>query len=80
MSDCSFGSRADLDTLHEGPVPSWIQDGEHCTVMSSRGVPKTGTVRFVGTVQFADGVWVGVALDQAEGEREKICANNFTLS
>ncbi|CAL1542431.1 unnamed protein product [Lymnaea stagnalis] len=62
--------RADLDRLHEGPVPSWIQDGENVSVTSSRGFPKTGTVRFVGSVQFANGVWVGVELDQPEGKND----------
>ncbi|XP_059167567.1 kinesin-like protein KIF13A isoform X3 [Physella acuta] len=70
MSECSFGSRADLDRLHEGPVPTWIQDGENVTVTSSRGFPKTGIIRFVGTVQFANGVWVGVELDQPEGKND----------
>lgn len=68
MSECSFGSRADLDRLHEGPVPTWVQDGEHVTVTSSRGFSKSGTIKFVGNVQFANGTWVGVELDQPEGK------------
>ncbi|XP_055871121.1 kinesin-like protein KIF13A isoform X6 [Biomphalaria glabrata] len=70
MSECSFGSRADLDRLHEGPVPTWVQDGEHVTVTSSRGFSKSGTIKFVGNVQFANGTWVGVELDQPEGKND----------
>ena len=68
MSECSFGSRADLDRLLEGPVPSWVQDGEGVTVTSTSGPSKTGMVRFIGPVLFAPGNWVGVELDQPEGE------------
>lgn len=77
MSECSFGSRADLDRLHEGPVASWIQDGETVTVTSSRGFPKTGTIHFVGSVVFAPGVWVGVELDQPEGKSAKTGINGW---
>lgn len=69
MSECSFGSRADLDRLHEGPVPSWIQPGEGVTVTCTNGPSKSGVVRFVGPVQFASGAWVGVELDQPEGKQ-----------
>ncbi|XP_050389861.2 centrosome-associated protein 350 [Patella vulgata] len=71
MSECSFGSRADLDRLMDIPVPSWIQEGEGVTVTSSRGtVPKSGLVRFVGQVDFAAGNWIGVELDQPEGKND----------
>ncbi|XP_048248867.1 kinesin-like protein KIF13B isoform X7 [Haliotis rufescens] len=70
LSECSFGSRADLDRLHDGPVPSWIQEGEFVTVTSSRVGPKTGVVRFVGNVEFAAGPWIGVELDLPEGKND----------
>lgn len=66
-SVCSFGSRADLDRLQEVPVPSWVQIGESVIIQSSRGSPKTGVVKFVGSVEFASGPWVGVELDLPEG-------------
>ena len=67
MSLCSFGSRADLDRLHEGPLPTWIQQGEGVIVTSSKGYSKPGVVQFIGTVHFASGIWIGVELDNAEG-------------
>ncbi|KAK3087061.1 hypothetical protein FSP39_001131 [Pinctada imbricata] len=70
-STCSFGSRADLDRLHESPVPSWVQIGESVMVASSRGGSnKTGVVQFVGNVEFAPGPWVGVELDLPEGKND----------
>ena len=69
MSMCSFGSRADLYRLGETPVPSWITVSEPVTVLFSNSGSKPGTVQFVGQTEFASGNWVGVALDQPEGER-----------
>ncbi len=68
MSICSFGSRADLNRLGEGPVPSWIVVDEHVVVLSSRGGSKTGVVKFIGQTEFASGNWVGVALDTPDGK------------
>ncbi|RUS88915.1 hypothetical protein EGW08_003354 [Elysia chlorotica] len=71
MSECSFGSRADLDRLLDGPVPSWVQCGQPASVASSRGgPPKSGLIRFVGSVEFAHGVWVGMELDLPEGKND----------
>ncbi|KAL5013425.1 hypothetical protein ScPMuIL_007695, partial [Solemya velum] len=69
-SVCSFGSRADLDRIQDGPVPSWVQLGESVIVMSSRGPLKNGVVQFVGNVEFASGSWVGVELDLREGKND----------
>ncbi|XP_076456377.1 kinesin-like protein KIF13A [Babylonia areolata] len=68
MSECSFGSRADLDMLDGGPVPAWLQEGVGVIVLSRPS--KTGVVRFIGTTAFAEGQWVGVELDQAEGKND----------
>lgn len=71
MSECSFGSRADLDRLLDGPVPAWVQPGQPASVASSRGgPPKSGLVRFVGPVEFAHGTWVGMELDLPEGKND----------
>ncbi|XP_036358339.1 kinesin-like protein KIF13A isoform X8 [Octopus sinensis] len=70
MSLCSFGSRADLDRLHEGPLPTWIQQGEGVIVTSSKGYSKPGVVQFIGTVHFASGIWIGVELDNPEGKND----------
>ncbi|XP_074656043.1 kinesin-like protein KIF13A isoform X2 [Tubulanus polymorphus] len=71
MSMCSFGSRADLDRLHNTPIPSWIQVGESVLVTSSDGGPmKTGVVKFLGMTEFAAGQWVGLELDQREGKND----------
>lgn len=70
MSECSFGSRADLDMIVDSPVPAWVQEGEGVVVLSTRGPSKTGVVRFMGTTSFAPGNWIGVELDQPEGKND----------
>ncbi|XP_013871024.1 kinesin-like protein KIF13B isoform X2 [Austrofundulus limnaeus] len=47
-------------------LPDWLADGASVTVGSN----KTGAVRYVGTTQFADGVWVGVELDTPVGKND----------
>ena len=80
MSVCSFGSRADLDRLHEVPVPSWIQVGESVIVTSTRTSSKlTGVVQFVGNVEFAPGPWIGVDLDLPEGIHSKTSTLTLVL-
>ncbi|KAM9817552.1 kinesin-like protein KIF13B [Neosynchiropus ocellatus] len=50
----------------DGELPEWLRDGTCVTV----GTNKAGTVRFVGTTQFAEGVWVGVELDTPVGKND----------
>lgn len=49
---------------YDNVLPDWLAEGACVTVGSN----KTGTVRYVGTTQFADGVWVGVELDTPVGK------------
>uniref|UniRef100_A0A3B3WHX5 Kinesin family member 13Ba n=1 Tax=Poecilia mexicana TaxID=48701 RepID=A0A3B3WHX5_9TELE len=51
---------------HDDVPPDWLTEGEYVTVGSN----KAGTVRYVGTTQFADGVWVGVELDTPVGKND----------
>jgi len=59
ISDSEDGGGAD----GAAPVPDWLREGEFVTV----GTNKSGTVRYVGTTDFADGVWVGVELEVPAG-------------
>lgn len=45
-------------------VPEWLKEGEYVTL----GTNKTGIVRYVGSVDFQAGTWVGVELDLPAGE------------
>lgn len=45
-------------------VPEWLKEGEFVTV----GTNKSGTVRYVGPTDFAEGTWVGVELEVPAGE------------
>ncbi|RMC16191.1 hypothetical protein DUI87_08405 [Hirundo rustica rustica] len=54
-SDCEEG--ASPDQAHV--LPSWVAVGEQVCVGSN----KMGTVRYVGTVDFSAGIWVGVELN-----------------
>lgn len=45
-------------------LPDWLKEGELVTV----GGNKSGTVRYVGPADFAEGTWVGVELEAPAGE------------
>ncbi|KAM4633657.1 kinesin-like protein KIF13B isoform 2-T2 [Polymixia lowei] len=47
-------------------VPDWLKEGEFVTV----GANKSGTVRYVGPTEFAEGVWVGVELEVPAGKND----------
>lgn len=53
----------DEERSHDNVLPDWLTEGAFVTVGSN----KAGTVRYVGTTQFAEGVWVGVELDTPVG-------------
>ncbi|XP_042188853.1 kinesin-like protein KIF13B isoform X2 [Callorhinchus milii] len=54
------------DTEDGGAVPSWLREGEYVSI----GTNKCGTVRYIGTTEFADGVWIGVELDVPAGKND----------
>lgn len=45
-------------------IPEWLKDGEYVSV----GTNKTGTIRYIGPTEFADGIWIGVELDVPAGK------------
>uniref|UniRef100_A0A803YMN1 Kinesin family member 13A n=1 Tax=Meleagris gallopavo TaxID=9103 RepID=A0A803YMN1_MELGA len=61
-SDCEDSSSADQAHV----LPSWVAVGEQVCVGSN----KVGTVRYVGTVDFSAGVWVGVELNVQLGKHD----------
>uniref|UniRef100_A0A671Y857 Kinesin family member 13B n=1 Tax=Sparus aurata TaxID=8175 RepID=A0A671Y857_SPAAU len=56
----------DEERSHDDVLPDWLAEGSYVTVGSN----KAGTVRYVGTTQFAEGVWVGVELDTPVGKND----------
>ncbi|XP_034776230.2 kinesin-like protein KIF13A isoform X4 [Acipenser ruthenus] len=46
-------------------VPAWIVVGEHVCIGN-----KTGTIHYVGLVDFSEGTWVGVELDLPAGKHD----------
>ncbi|XP_078261554.1 kinesin-like protein KIF13B isoform X1 [Rhinoraja longicauda] len=47
-------------------IPEWLKDGEYVSV----GTNKTGTIRYIGPTEFADGIWIGVELDVPAGRND----------
>lgn len=69
-SDCEEVASAD----HAHVLPSWVAVGEQVCVGSN----KMGTVRYVGTVDFSAGIWVGVELNVQLGKPK--CALAYLCS
>lgn len=59
ISDSEEGEASAITVL-----PDWLKEGEFVTV----GTNKSGTVRYVGPTDFADGTWIGVELEVPAGE------------
>lgn len=57
-------SDSEGDAAAAAALPDWLKEGELVTV----GGNKSGTVRYVGPTDFAEGTWVGVELDAPAGE------------
>ncbi|XP_064363054.1 kinesin-like protein KIF13A isoform X3 [Dromaius novaehollandiae] len=55
---------ASVDQAHD--LPSWVAVGEQVCFGSN----KMGTVRYVGTVDFSDGIWIGVELNVQLGKHD----------
>ncbi|KAM7395801.1 hypothetical protein PAMA_007203 [Pampus argenteus] len=54
------------DAAASAVLPDWLKEGEFVTV----GTNKSGTVRYVGPTDFADGTWVGVELEVPAGKND----------
>ena len=61
--DIQLEEEDDNERCHDEALPDWLTEGACVTVGSS----KSGTVRYVGSTEFAAGVWVGVELDTPAG-------------
>ncbi|XP_041815196.1 kinesin-like protein KIF13B isoform X2 [Chelmon rostratus] len=61
ISDSEEGDAAATTVL-----PDWLKEGEFVTV----GTNKSGTVRYVGPTDFAEGTWVGVELEVPAGKND----------
>ncbi|XP_071770328.2 kinesin-like protein KIF13B isoform X3 [Centroberyx gerrardi] len=59
-------SDEDVDGPATTVLPDWLKEGEFVTV----GANKSGTVRYVGPTDFAEGVWVGVELEVPAGKND----------
>ncbi|KAA8583439.1 hypothetical protein FQN60_015985, partial [Etheostoma spectabile] len=55
-------------------LPDWLKQGEFVTV----GNNKSGTVRYVGPTDFAEGTWVGVELEVPAGRNDgSVCGKHY---
>ncbi|KAM8831655.1 kinesin-like protein KIF13B isoform 2-T2 [Spinachia spinachia] len=61
----SLGMISDSEEV-DAVLPVWLKDGEFVTV----GNNKSGTVRYVGPTDFAEGIWVGVELEVPAGKND----------
>ncbi|XP_054871760.1 kinesin-like protein KIF13B isoform X3 [Amphiprion ocellaris] len=54
------------DAAVSAVLPDWLKEGEFVTV----GANKSGTVRYLGPTDFAEGTWVGVELEVPAGKND----------
>lgn len=57
-------------------LPSWLRVGVYVRV---RDKGQEGTVRFLGTTEFAPGIWVGVELPTAAGKNNGTVKNKVKM-
>ena len=63
---CSYESLNNKDDYFNGDhIPDWLKVGESVQVRPSN---LSGVVAFVGSTQFASGIWVGLELDTSQGK------------
>uniref|UniRef100_H3A1E4 Kinesin family member 13A n=1 Tax=Latimeria chalumnae TaxID=7897 RepID=H3A1E4_LATCH len=62
MLDCEDGATKEQSQA----IPGWVVVGEHVCVGSN----KTGTIQYVGPVDFSGGIWVGVELSVPAGKHD----------
>ncbi|XP_041104446.1 kinesin-like protein KIF13A isoform X2 [Polyodon spathula] len=65
-SHLDSSSSDDSTSVGQSPVlPAWMVVGEHVCIGN-----KTGTIHYVGLVDFSEGMWVGVELDLPAGKHD----------
>lgn len=65
-------SEPDLESESQQEAAEKIKVGDRCEVESGDldGLVKRGTVKYVGTVEFKPGYWVGVQYDEPLGKHD----------
>eukprot|EP00064_Thunnus_orientalis_P016859 superscaffoldBa00003432_g16931 len=66
MESLEIISDSEGDAAATNVLPDWLKEGEFVTV----GTNKSGTVRYVGPTDFAEGTWVGVELEVPAGKND----------
>ncbi|XP_044233290.1 kinesin-like protein KIF13B isoform X2 [Thunnus albacares] len=66
MESLEIISDSEGDAAATTVLPDWLKEGEFVTV----GTNKSGTVRYVGPTDFAEGTWVGVELEVPAGKND----------
>ena len=66
-TSCASSSTAASTIDFTTKLPEWMTIGEHVLLRKSN---YSGTIAFIGTIDFASGVWIGVELDAPVGKNE----------
>ena len=51
--------------------------GEHILLRKSN---LSGTIAYIGPIDFASGMWIGIELDAPVGKNQEICVTNISTN
>ena len=51
-------------------IPDWLIENSHVIVSTNSVMNKRGFVRYIGLTKFAQGIWIGVELEEPHGKND----------
>ena len=76
-TSCTSSNNAASTSEFVTNLPDWMTVGEHILLRKSN---LSGTIAYIGPIDFASGMWIGIELDAPVGKNHKICVTNISTN